>query len=151
MSYAAPRYRFYPGVGAPTQRPAISSGAAWATQAAIQEPPSYELDLDTTATMDARASKTSRYQPANGRASDSSVGKEAAASHGRAKGTKALVRAPKVTGSFDHALLPMPPVSASTFLYSIRGSDPDDLVLSYPIEEDGYTRDGFSLVLCYCG
>ncbi|KAF9478272.1 L-serine ammonia-lyase [Pholiota conissans] len=100
---------FYPGVGAPTQRPAISSGAGWAAQAAIQEPPSSELDLDTTATIDARASKTSRYQPANGRASDFSVGKESAASHGRAKGTKAPARAPKVTGSFDHALLPMPP------------------------------------------
>lgn len=154
------RYRFYPGVAAPAHS-AIGAGSGWAAEAIPEPPPSSsEMDLGSAA-MDARASKTSRYRPANvsgpaGGASGHTPPAEAAGArerlaHRRAKGLAA--RAPRVTGSFDHALLPMPPVSARCVCVCECGG-PDDLFFPCAacwIEADGYPCDGFSLVLCDCG
>jgi hypothetical protein len=111
--YAIPVYvyRFYPGVAAPA-RPALGAGAGWAADAeAVHEPPASEMEMGSPATMDARASATERYRPANVRGGAAADADPTAERRGRGVRTPGAGRAPRVTGSFDHALLPMPPVS----------------------------------------
>ncbi|KAF8199181.1 L-serine dehydratase [Pholiota molesta] len=102
---------FYPGVAAPA-RPALGAGAGWAADAdAVRQPPpaGVEMELGSPATMDARASATERYRPANLRGGAAADPDPAAERRGRGVRAPGAGRAPRVTGSFDHALLPMPP------------------------------------------
>ena len=90
-------FRFYPGVAGPvTNAPAI--GAGWA-QEAIREPSGSEK-LDVSMAEDNALPEPEMMGSRGAKVVSNSFG----------------ARAPRVVGSFDHAVLPMPPVCSKFFL-----------------------------------
>jgi hypothetical protein len=106
----------YPGVASPSG-PGISAG--WKPEA-IRKP----VDFENLTPEDDTSNNGSIYKGA------------------RPVTGVVASRAPRVVGSFDHPLLPMPPVSQ--FLLGRRYRS-----LKTIIEEDGCACHGLPLVLCY--
>ena len=97
-------HRFYPGVAAPS-RPLLGPGPVPGTIDSPEQPASdvYDqvFDVDDIDTHDSSSPRQGKWSSARGNA-------YAVTSLSPSSG-----RAPKVVGSFDHAILPMPPVRIS--------------------------------------
>lgn len=101
------RFRFYPGVASSgNDLPSIK--ANW-TQEAISDPQQASLDFSEVDSLAEEELPLTPFGAAGDDGSNTSNGRERAARV--VTSPVAAARAPRVVGSFDHALLPVPPVS----------------------------------------
>lgn len=99
--------RFYPGVASPgNDLPSINAG--WSREA-ISDPQQTSQDFSEVDRLAEEELPTTPFGAASDDSSSTSYGRERAARV--VTSPVAAARAPRVIGSFDHALLPVPPVS----------------------------------------